>query len=369
MFDGALVADRALHIAIDGRELGGRPTGVGRFLLEILKQWATAPAAHRFTVITPFEPPPALTALGPRFSWHTVPARIAGTRWEQMDLRKALREIHPDVLFAPGYTAPLWSPCPIVLTVHDVSFCAHPEWFGPREGFRRRWLTRMAARRARTVVTVSQFSSREIQRHLGIGANRIVVATHGAPTVSQPQPDRTSRTVLFVGSLFNRRHLPAMIEAFAIAAATVPDARLVIVGDNRTSPRLDPRQIAAGLGVADRVDWREYVDNAELDRLYRSARVFLFLSDYEGFAMTPLEALAHGVPAVLQDTDVSREIYGPAASLVPPQPEAVATALARLLLDDAAHATQLAAGRALLNTFSWSRSASVILRALEEAAH
>lgn len=362
------MAERALHIAIDGRELGGRPTGVGRFLLEILKQWAATPLAHRFTVIAPFDPPPALTSLGSRFSWHVVPARVAGTRWEQIDLRKALRQDRPDVLFAPGYTAPIWSPCPVVLTVHDVSFCAHPEWFGAREGLRRRLLTRIAARRAHAVVTVSQFSSREIQRHLGVPANRIVVATHGAPDVSHPQPNRASRMVLFVGSLFNRRHLPEMVEAFAIAAATVPDARLVIVGDNRTSPRLDPRQVAAGLGMGDHVDWREYVDDAELDRLYRSARVFLFLSDYEGFAMTPLEALAHGVPAVLQDTDVSREIYGPAAILVPPQPETVATALASLLTDDAAHAAQLTAGRARLRTFSWSTSASTVLRALEEAA-
>ena len=362
------MVDRPLHIAIDGRELAGRPTGVGRYLLEILKQWAATPSAHRFTLVMPSQPPAALTTLGSQFTWHVVPDPVGGTWWEQVHLRRALQRERPDVLFAPGYTAPIWSPCPVVLTVHDVSFCAHPEWFGPREGLRRRWLTRLAARRARTVVTVSQFSSREIQRYLSVPASRIVVATHGAPDVGQPQADTASRIVLFVGSLFNRRHLPEMIGAFAVAAATVPDARLVIVGDNRTSPPIDPRQMAADLRVGDRVDWREYVDDAELDRLYRSARVFVFLSDYEGFAMTPLEALAHGVPSVLQDTEVAREIYGPAAVLVPPVPAAIATALGRLLTDDAAHQAQLAAGRARLSSFSWDRSAALVMQALEKAA-
>jgi glycosyltransferase involved in cell wall biosynthesis len=218
------------------------------------------------------------------------------------------------------------------------------------------------------VVTISEFSRTEIQRHLGVPASCIVLAPPGAAAAAREDAAPRPRVVLYVGSLFNRRHIPEMIGAFATVAAAVPDARLVIVGDNRTAPRLDPRQIAADLGVADRVDWREYVSDAELDRLYRSARVFLFLSDYEGFAMTPLEALAHGAPVVLQDTDVSREVYGDAATRVPPQRAAIAAALTRLLTDDVAHAAQLAAGRTRLAAYSWDRSAGVIIRALEEAA-
>src|SRR6185295_3606523 len=103
---------------------------------------------------------------------------------------------------------------------------------------------------------------------------------------------------LFVGSLFNRRRLPDMLHAFKLTLARVPEARLILVGDNRTHPHIDPLTLAAALGVSAQVEWRAYVPEEELEALYDRAKVFLFLSEYEGFAMTPLEALAHGVPPV-----------------------------------------------------------------------
>jgi glycosyltransferase involved in cell wall biosynthesis len=143
---------------------------------------------------------------------------------------------------------------------------------------------------------------------------------------------------------------------------------LRIVGDNRTSPPLDVRGLAESLGVGSSVEWQQYVDEATLDRSYAAARAFAFLSDYEGFAMTPMEAIAHGVPAVLADTPVAREVYGHGALLVPPNPAAIAAALVTLLTDDAVHAAVLARGREQLTRYSWTATAAVIRAALEKAA-
>ena len=361
---------RSLHIGIDGRELVGHPTGVGRFLAALLNVWATdATLPHRFTVFLPAPPPPALAGLGPRVTWTVDPAAPAGTWWEQARLPRAAARARVDVFFAPGYTAPLRLRCPIVLVIHDVSFFAHPEWFGWREGLRRRWLTRASARRARTVITVSEFSAAEIARYLGVPRAGIRVAAHGAPDVTAPPDGRPRpRLVLYVGSLFNRRRIPDLLRGFAVAAARVADARLVLVGDNRTNPRVDPLALARDLGLADRVEWRAYVPDADLGALYRSARVFAFLSDYEGFGMTPLEAIAAGAPPVLLDTEIAREVYGDAALLVPPAPDAIGQALTRLLTDDAAHDALVAAGRRRLDRFSWPRAAAAVRQALEDAA-
>jgi glycosyltransferase involved in cell wall biosynthesis len=95
--------------------------------------------------------------------------------------------------------------------------------------------------------------------------------------------------------------------------------------------------------------------------------VFVFLSAYEGFAMTPLEALAHDVPSILLDTPVSREVYGEAARLIG-SPADLAGPLAELLTDAPAHARLVEAGRVRLASFSWAQSAAVVRRALEEAA-
>jgi glycosyltransferase involved in cell wall biosynthesis len=174
--------------------------------------------------------------------------------------------------------------------------------------------------------------------------------------------------VLFVGSLFTRRRRPDLIHGFATAAARVPGARLILVGDNRATPPIDPMAIATAAGVGHAVEWRQYLRDADLVGLYRRARVFALLSEYEGYLMTPLEAFAHGVPAVLLDTPIAREAYGSAATLVGPGPDAVAEALIGLLTDSAAHAAAVAAGRARLNRASWTAASQAVLAALMRAA-
>ena len=143
-----------MRIAIDARELQGHATGVGTYLSGILTEWATLPAAAEHEVIL------------------CKPDSTGGTWWEQRILPRLVREAKADVLFAPGYTAPLFSGVPTVVAIHDVSFAAHPEWFGWREGMRRRTLTRLSAERAARVLTISEFSKREIVTHLGISAGQ-----------------------------------------------------------------------------------------------------------------------------------------------------------------------------------------------------
>lgn len=366
-------ADRPLRIGVDGRELIGRATGVGRYIREVLRAWTTAADGtfpHTLVVFVPSAPSDDLARdLGPATIWQIVPSGTSGTWWEQWSLPMAVRRAGVDVFFAGAYTAPRLLPCPFVLAVYDVSYFAHPDWFSPREGLRRRVLTRLSAGRARTVITISEFSAREIEHWVKVPRVRITLAPPGAPArVSARDEAARTNTVLFVGSLFTRRRIPDLIAGFAQATRSVPDARLVLVGDNRTSPPIDPDAIAREHGVADRVQWLHYVADDELNRLYQSARVFAFLSTYEGFAMTPLEALAHGVPSLLLDTAVAREVYRDAAMFVSPTAESIGAGLTTLLRDEDERARLAAAGDALLNAYVWSRTAATIQTALEDAA-
>jgi glycosyltransferase involved in cell wall biosynthesis len=290
-----------------------------------------------------------------------------GTWWEQARLPAALAGTGVDVLFAAGYTAPLRCRCPMVLAVYDVSFFAHPEWFSFREGARRRWITKRSAQRAEAVVTISDFSSPEIVRWLGVDRRRIVLAPPGGPPARPSSRDPREPMVLFVGSLFNRRHIPELVRAFAAVRRRVPEARLVLVGDNRTTPRLDPLQVARECGLADAVAWHTYVPDARLEDLYGRARVFAFLSEYEGFGMTPLEAIAHRVPAVVLDTAVARDVYADGARYVSLDETAIADMLIRLLTDEVEHERVLRAGLARVHEYSWSRTADTIQRVLENA--
>ena len=120
-----------------------------------------------------------------------------------------------------------------MVAIHDVSFAARPDWFTPREGARRRRLTRWSGRRARLVLTISEFSKREIVTRLAIAPGRVRVTLPGvrrSPAVSSAREP----LVLYVGSIFERRHVDRLVEAFVRRVAiAVPDARLEIVGETR----------------------------------------------------------------------------------------------------------------------------------------
>ena len=342
-----------MKIAIDARELHGKPTGVGRLLRKLLDEWTRVPAAqaHAFIQLAP-------AAGGPR----------GGTLWEQLVLPRLVRRARADVLFAPAYSGPIFSPVPMVVAIHDVSFAAHPEWFPWREGLRRRATARLAARAAARVITISEFSKREIVAHLGVEASKIAVAYPGVTAfihASETNGTRLDTTVLFVGSIFNRRHIPELIDAFVRVALSRPEMRLEIVGDNRTTPRMDPDVMAHTTGIGDRIHVRSYVSDQDLRQIYAEASAFVFLSEYEGFGLTPLEALASGIPVVLLDTPVAREVCGDAAIYVPrPDPALIAGALHAVLFDAEERERILSAGRLVVSRYSWTTFSERVLDAL-----
>jgi glycosyltransferase involved in cell wall biosynthesis len=357
-----------LRIAIDVRELIGKPTGVGRYVSQLLRAWAELPAAqhHEFVLCAPERVDPA-DAAGLPIVHATAPGH--GTRWEQLVLPRLVRKARAGVLFAPGYSGPVRCPVPMVVTIHDVSFTAHPEWFAWREGLRRRVITPWSARRAARVLTVSDFSKQEIVRHYGLEPHKVEVIYSGMTRLgsgNQPgAPAGGTRTILYVGSLFNRRHIPELIDGFARLARRRPDVRLELVGENRTRPHVDVAGLVAGSGAADRITSRDYARDAELATLYHEARAFVFLSDYEGFGMTPLEALAAGVPIVVLDKAVSREVYGPAAIFVErAEPALIEAALERAVFDEGERTRIARASAAILQRYSWQECAHRTLAAL-----
>src|SRR4051812_9896964 len=387
-----------MRIGVDARELCGRATGVGRYLAGLLLEWARGgPAgAHDFVLYAPEAI--ALPLDARKFRTRIVPGR-PGTWWEQVTLPREARADSLDVWFAPAYTAPLRLTVPVVVAIHDLSFVAHPEWFTIREGARRRWMVRQTAAGADAVITISEFSRRELIERLGVEAARIHVvppgvgtgdwgtrglrtqiASSGSPVATHSQADAITVAsslvpqspgplrVLYVGSIFNRRHVVDLIRAFAPIARNRSDVALDIVGDNRSYPHQDVRATIAGEAVSDCVHWHEYVADAELHAMYARARAFAFLSEYEGLGLTPLEALAAGVPPVLLDTPVARESCGAAAIYVPHNDRPATTrALESALFDDRLRAALLAAAPAELAKYSWTRAASDTLAVLQRA--
>lgn len=360
-----------MRIGIDARELSGKPTGVGRYLAGLLREW-TRPGTHRHEIVL-YSHRAVEESAG--CDVHAV-AGTGGTLWEQRALPRAIADDGVDVLFSPAYSTPLATRVPRVVALHDISFVARPEWFGWREGLRRRVLARRSAAISRKVVTISEFSKREIIARLGVAASKIAVIppgidsplAQGGSEAALHRHAQQGTHLLYVGSIFNRRHIPDLIAAFTRVGERHPDVWLHIVGDNRSHPFEDVSACISSSRVSARIEWHQYAPDQAVRQLYRQARGFVFLSEYEGLGLTPLEALSAGIPSLLLDTPVARESCGAAALYVPlGRVDAIATAIETLLYDEAARRSLAAAAPAALARYNWTTAARETMALLEAA--
>ena len=200
-----------------------------------------------------------------------------------------------DVLHAPAYTAPFWAPVPVVLTIHDVSYHTHPEWYPYRRDCLRRAFYERSAHAATRIITVSRFSAGEIARAYGIDGARIAVAPLGVsrdlvegPVGALPDQVRPP-FVLHVGDVHLRRNLPVALAAVCqLRRRGGPRVSLVLAGvDRGVGDEL--RALAIREGEPDAVVLTGPVSEPQLRALYGGAVALVYPSRYEGFGLPLLD--------------------------------------------------------------------------------
>ncbi len=366
-----------LTIGIDGRELQGRPTGTGRYLRNLLRAW---PAGNdRLLVYCAGRLPDDPVLGSPR-----VEARALGSGgergawWAERYLSPASRRDGVDVLFGPAYTCPLTADRPRVIAVHDLSFFAWPDDFAALDGVRRRLLVGASLRAARAVLACSDFTRREIARFFPDLASKVVHVPLAGADDLPPAPSRDEArarlaargpVIVTVGAILNRRRLPVLLRAMAHVRRAWPHAVLEVVGDNRTHPPLAIDVLLRELALEDAVRVSGHVNDAGLVARYAAADVAVFLSEYEGFGLPVLEAMARGVPVIASRRPALNEIFGVGALLVDPGDEdGVAAAIDRVLGEDRLRADLVRRGLALAASCSWAETARRTRGVLAEAA-
>jgi glycosyltransferase involved in cell wall biosynthesis len=297
--------------------------------------------------------------------------------WAETRLAGAARADGVDVFFSPAYTCPLSLDVPRVTVVHDVSFFSLPHDFSLRDGLRRRATVAAAMRVSRLVLTVSDFSRREIESLFPELRGRVIAIPHGADD-HLPAADRAASRaalglsgplILSVGAILNRRPLPTLLRAAAALRPHWPGLSVAVVGENRTTPLLDLARAVADVGLEGRVRLDGFLDDAALAARYAAADAFVLLSEYEGFGLPALEAMARGLPVVTSTAPALDEIFGEAALLADPHDErAVAAAIDRVLRDGALRASLVARGRALSARLTWADTARRTWQCLADAA-
>ncbi len=354
------------RVAIDVHAIGQRQTGNETYLANLVAQFATM--NRPWTCVL----------------YHTMPAGSPECRGLQGELHRV--RPHTPLVRIPlsfpyvlardridlahfQYVSPPFSPCPTVVTVHDISYEFFPEYFNPLTRKRMQWLIPRSARRADHVLTVSEFSRRSIIERYEIPEDRITATLLGAsPAFRRLDPGDAQRVtarfgltrpfILAVGNLQPRKNLERLLHAYArLRDESGADIELVLAGQMSWQGHR-VQQEARRLGLMDCVRLTGYVSLEELVGLYNRAHIFAYPSTFEGFGLPVLEAMACETPVLTSNTSSLPEVAGDAALQVDPfDVEAIAHGLKRLVEDSSLRARLAALGRQQVRRFNWRRTA------------
>ncbi len=273
------------------------------------------------------------------------------------------------------YILPLPSLSPTVVTIHDVLFESHPEYFTPFFRLRSRMFMRLAARWARHVFTVSEYSKREICKRYKMRVSDVTVTPNSADfkrffpgeegkMVLRRRGLTSGNYFLTVGRLEPRKNHLTLLKAYMKLGPQAPN--LVIVGQRDFGFEAMLSEVAGSTG-RDRVLVLEDVGDSELPALYRHCMAFVYPSLAEGFGMPPLEAMASGVPVITADNTGLTEVVGQAGILVPSRDTyALSKAMGEISNSPRLRATLVEAGLRQAQLFSWDVSAATVAQRYRE---
>jgi glycosyltransferase involved in cell wall biosynthesis len=361
--DERRIDDAPARVVINGRFLAQRQTGVQRYALQTtlaLDELLGADAEIRRRLHIEFAMPTAATAPPLRHMRITTLPGPRGHLWEQWSLARFARDAY---LVNFSYSGPLAHRRQMI-TVHDATVAVSPETFSPAYRWTHRALIALLRRRVDTVMTVSQFSRNELQRHFGIdealvgveGWQHGVAEGDGLATVRkyglEPQ-----RYILAVGSHKPNKNFEVVDRALALMDE-VPFSFAIAGADDIGLFRhaRGAERFARMLG---------YVSDRELGHLYKHAAWFVFPSLYEGFGLPAVEAMANGCPVIAAHAASIPEVCGDAALYFDPRdPVALANLLREAIARPALRVPLLERARARLRAYSWRANAQIIAERL-----
>ena len=364
-----------MRLVLDGRTISDHFPGIGRYTFNLAGALAELlPPDDELTLLhDPRQPNTRfdLAQLASHEQLRLVEIRANNfSLSEQWRVRAALRQIQPAVYHSPYYLMPYWPGCPSVVTIHDLIPFRYPENYSPQTRLIIALALRLAARRARQVITASRASARDLRQRLSLAPQRLTVVPYAPDPIFQPQTAAATGTVrvrwqlpseyvLYLGSNKPHKNLLRLVRAYAQIGSASQRAPLVIAGhwDERYP---QAKEAAQALGA--NVIFLGPVPGRDMPALYGGAQLFVFPSLYEGYGLPPQEAMACGTPVVCSNTPPLVEVTGEAALLFDPLDEgAIAAALAQAVGDEALRRELGRRGLEQARQFTWARTAQQTL--------
>lgn len=374
-----------MRLAVDGWRLHGQRTGVGRYILNVLRHWEEPATPARFDKITVYSPQPLdrqALSLPAGVQQKALASRWPMLVWDNLRLGPSVKE---DVLWCPSYSRPLMSRPKTVVTLFEATLKLYPHlfppssWYASSSAYLR--LYEWSARHATLVLTCTESAKQDLIRAYHVPAEKIRVVPLAPLSLFHPSAQADSgRDVrvryfgedapyfLYVGKLTPRRNVPLLMEAFAAwRLESRRPHRLVVIGLNTTALNLEEH--ARQLGIENAFVHKSYVSDEDLEGLYRAAYAFVLPYSYEALSLTAQEAQASGLPVITCDTPGLREVTGGLALYMKePGKREIADALETIAADPALRDRLAREGITFANQFTWERTARETMNVLWEAA-
>ena len=363
-------------------------TGTGQYSRRLVEHLAMLAPGPEVVLVAPEERIPNLQL--PTTGAHTrlatsrgrLPRNLHKTLFEQVTFPRACRRLGVDVAHVPYWAPPMSPSVPTVVTIHDLIPLVLREYRGGPQVRLYTALVSRTAHSATLILTDSEASKRDVVRHLGLPDGRVRVVPLAAEARFAPAStpddmamrahyDLPTRYTLYLGGFDVRKNVATALSTYHWAGPAIGrECPLVVAGrlpEHDTPFTPDPRRLAKERGIDQRfVRFIGAVDEAEKPALYRGAVAFVFPSQYEGFGLPLLEAMACGTPVVGSEVSSIPEVVADAGILLPPDDASgMANALIQLA-SDADFRAELSQ-RALVQAarFSWQRTARETLAAYE----
>ncbi|HQY34453.1 MAG TPA: glycosyltransferase family 1 protein [Actinotalea sp.] len=294
--------------------------------------------------------------------------RVVWAYGELVGVGKGAARLGADVIHCPATLGPRRTSVPTVITMHDMLYFSHPQLMStPLYTEPVKWMEKQAARNATRILTDSEASAAEIRKYLGFDASRLeVVPLAGTPASGTVPTDLTRRPdlVIAVGNRRPHKNWEGLVRALPYVDESVRPT-LVVTGSHGEDPL---RPVVAELGLERWVDLRTWVSAEELDELYATASILAMPSFCDGFCLPALEAMMVGLPVMLSDIPVYREVAADAGLYFDPHDHrSIARAITRAVTEPELLARLTADGYEQAARFSWRQVAEQTLAAFDTA--
>ena len=370
-----------MRIAIDAHSVGNKLGGNESYAKNLIEALAEIDGVNQYTIfVTRREARERFSNRWPNFQVRTTPPHTPFVRIP-LTLSAELRRNRVDVLHVQ-FTAPPFSPCPVVVSIHDLSFEHLPQTFKRRSRMQLRLTVRRSARNAAQVIALSEHTRADLIDTYNLRPEKVNVVPLAAPDAFAPVRDDNELQrvrqiygidgsyILSVGSIQPRKNLRRLIEAYSLLQQQQSECKLpqlVLVGKNawlydETLQLLKDRDVGASIVLTG------YVPESDLPALYSGALCFVYPSYFEGFGLPPLEAMKCGAAVIVGNKTSLPEVVGDAALMIDPfDVNSIAAAIQKVISDSDFRSELRVKGIQRAKQFDWKETARRTLAVYEKA--